>query len=697
MNANSQSNPSLSFAANEKIATIDFETRNVTNSKLLFQHGAWNYSRHPSTKILCLAYKLPANENVKYWYNHNGFKAGLGLKPMAMPQDLFDYIAAGGLVEAHNVFFERCIWEHCAIPALGWPIVPVAQWRCSMAKALTHALPKSLDEASKAMKVEEKKSESGKRLMILMTSSYAYDTPSNIKKLIAYCIQDVKTEMALSEVLAPMPEKETEIWFEDFDMNWRGVTIDMKLVDKAIKHIAYYNEEINNRLYHLLGIPRTTMRARIREWFANTGCPIDNTQKEYLQTLQANPPESWGSKHKEAIQLMLSNNLSSTAKFKKIVQFVDRSDDKIRANFIYHGGHTGRYTSVGVQLHNFIRDTIKNMEEIIAYAKSDTSKQFVLRTKSIGGGASVLARCLRGTIIPSTPGMELIVSDYAAIEARVLFWLAGELEALQILADGNDIYCALAERIFRRTITKKDTMERQLGKQAILGLGYGMGWHTFLLTLRKYGIFLSKELCKDILGDQYNDYYMFIVKDGMKYGLDRADVPEGALCKFVVDVYRATYTNVTEYWKKLERDAIYAKGSYRFEKPFLKHRLVSGKDIMYPYPKRLKTLTPWGTEQYEFTAAMVHGSSMYRVGFYGGKHAENVVQATAREVLCEAILAIRPSLKYSMILHAHDENVAEAFNPDINEFNKLMLPKVDWLEGCPLAVETHICERWQKF
>ena len=226
-------------------------------------------------------------------------------------------------------------------------------------------------------------------------------------------------------------------------------------------------------------------------------------------------------------------------------------------------------------------------------------------------------------------------------------------------------------------------MERQLGKQAILGLGYGMGWHTFLLTLRKYGIFIEAQVCKDILGDQYNDYYMAIVKDGQNYNLDPDNRPEAALCKFVVDIYRATYTMVTGFWKALERDAIYAKGNFRYEKPFLKYRMPSGKDLVYPYPKRNRTYTPWGTETFEFTAVLTHGSYFNRVGFYGGKIAENVVQGVAREILVRAIINVRRHVNYTMVHHAHDEIVAESWNPSIEEFDKLMLNVGPEFEGCP--------------
>ena len=679
----------------QQIATIDFETRNTADSKLLKQRGAWNYSRHPATKILCLAYKLPNNPNIRYWYNAPAFKANIAEN--AIPEDLFEYINNGGLIEAHNVFFERCIWEHCAVPALGWPAIHKEQWRDSMAKCLSHSLPKALDTAAKALKLSEEKDEAGYNLMLSMTSSYAYDNKQNIAKLIKYCIQDVRTEIALSEALPDLSDFELKVWQEDFEMNWRGVSVDMLLADRALDHIAYFTEQVNKDLYNITGIHKTTQRARIKEWFSNTGFALANTQKEYLQILQVDPSPKMSDSHKKVISLMLMNNLSSLAKYKKVAAHVDRQDNRIRSNTIYHGGHTGRYTAVGVQLHNFPRDTVKNIDVVAEAAKTDYSEKFARRALTLGGAGPVLSKTLRGILIPSSSDKKLIVSDYAAIEARVLFWLAKQTDAVKTLAKGEDIYCELASRIFQRTITKDDKMERQLGKQAILGLGYGMGWHTFLLTLRKYGIFIDASICKSILKEEYNDYYMQIVEKGKDYQLVPENRPEGALCKYIVDIYRGTYTNVVEYWQNLEQEFNYLQGNTRYEKPFLYYKLPSGKELVYPYPKRNRTTTPWGEQRFEFSAALTHGSHFNRVGFYGGKLAENITQATAREVLVRAILNIANSDKYINVHHAHDEIIAEAISPDIEEFNKLMLDVGPEFNGCPLDVETHIANRWQKF
>ena len=679
----------------QQIATIDFETRNVADSKLLKQKGAWNYSRHPATKILCLAYKLPDNLSIRYWYNASAFKANIAEN--TIPKDLFEYIANGGLIEAHNVFFERCIWEHCAIPALGWPAIHKEQWRDSMAKCLSHSLPKSLDGAARALNLTEEKDEAGFNLMLQMTSSYAYDTNNNIGRLIKYCMQDVRTEMALSEALPDLSDFELKVWQEDFEMNWRGVPTDMQLVDNALDHIAYFTDQTNKELYNLTGIHKTTQRARIKEWFKNTGFALENTQKEYLQILQADLHLKLSAKQRKVIDLMLMNNLSSLAKYKKVVNHIDRADNRLRSNTIYHGGHTGRYTAVGVQLHNFPRDTVKDIDLVVNAAKTDDSTKFAKRAASIGGAGPALSKTLRGILIPSSPDKKLIVSDYAAIEARVLFWLAKQTDAVKTLAKGEDIYCELASRIFQRTITKEDKMERQLGKQAILGLGYGMGWHTFLLTLRKYGIFIDQETCKNIMKHEYNEYYLEIIEKGKDYNLTPANRPEGALCKYIVDIYRSTYDNVVHYWKNLEQEFNYLRGKTRYKKPFLYYKLPSGKELVYPFPKRNRTFTPWGEERYEFSAALVHGSHFNRSGFYGGKLAENITQATAREVLVRAILNIANSTKYTNLHHAHDEIIAEAVSPDIEEFDKLMLDVGPEFDGCPLDVETHIANRWQKF
>ena len=129
----------------------------------------------------------------------------------------------------------------------------------------------------------------------------------------------------------------------------------------------------------------------------------------------------------------------------------------------------------------------------------------------------------------------------------------------------------------------------------------------------------------------------------------------------------------------------------------MSYTLVSGKKIYYPYPSRMDTQTPWGEPTKQFTCYLPHGGKFSKQYFYGGKTTENIVQATAREFLCEALLNIANSAKYTTILHKHDEIGAEAVDPIIKEFDELMLSMPEWGQGCPLAVETHIANRWQKF
>ena len=674
------------------VATIDFETRLVGAGNYLQAAGAYNYSMHKNAVILCLAYKLPDSEKTKFWYNASGFR--YNLKPMANPTDLFEYIADGGLVEAHNSYFERCIWTNIAMARMGWPSLPFLQLRCSQAKASMHSIPASLEDAAIAMKTQQRKSSEGHKLMLLMTASYNYDNLVNIKKLISYCIQDVNTEHDLSSSLNPMPEKEIRIWQEDQRMNWEGITVDIKMVEAAINHIEYYTDNINFQLEELIGVPRTTMRQRIKEWFVDTGAPILNTTADYIRDLLAAPPSSFTPVHTKVLRLMQTNNLTSIKKYSKILKFIC-ADKRIRSNYGYHGGHTGRFISYGIQLHNFPREPVKNMEKTCEYIIKDSPQDFMRRTEGHGGVAKILSKALRGVIIPSSEAFKLIISDYSAIEARVLFWLAGALEALEILASGEDIYCALASRIYRTNITKANPTERQMGKQSILGLGYGMGAITFLATLRKYAISFTPMECKEIIGSQFAIYYETVVKRFADQPVE--DRPELALCQYVVDIYRSTYPEVTEYWKTLESAALRATAPFKYEKPFMACVLPSGKSVYYPYPSRMDTVTPWGDPTKEFTCFLPHGGKFSKQYFYGGKLVENYVQATAREFLCEAMLNIADSQKYELLLHKHDELVSEAEEPSIIEYDKMMLDMPEWASGCPLAVETHISNRWQKF
>ena len=675
----------------EEVARIDFETRLVGEGNYLRSAGAFNYSLHPNCLILCLAYRLPG-QTTKFWYNSSAFR--YKLKPMDIPKDLFDYIEAGGLVEAHNIFFERCIWTNIAIPKLGWPELPVSQMRCSQAKAAMHSIPADLENASKVMNADERKNEDGKKLMLLMTASYQFDNLDNIKKLIAYCIQDVNTECSFGDMLEDLNPTELKVWQEDQRLNWDGVSIDMPMVNKAIKHIEYYTNYINSQLEQLINVPRTTMRARIKDWFALSGNAIDNTTADYIRDLLANPPSGFGPIHIKVLELMQTNNLTSIKKYSKIVNFIC-SDGKIRSNFGYHGGHTGRFTSYGVQLHNFPRETVKNIDTVAELIVKESPARFVQLTEGHGGAAKILSKALRGVVVPSTRDHKLIISDYAAIEARVLFWLAKASEALEVLASGEDIYCALASRIYRTTITKANPTERQMGKQSILGLGYGMGAITFLATLRKYAISFTKQECQEIVGRDFVHYYQTVIERFKDQPIE--DRPELALCQFVVDIYRNTYPEVVDYWKSLESQALRAQGVFRYKKPFMRSVLPSGRVMFYPYPSRMDTLTPWGTPTKEFTCYLPHSGKFSKQYFYGGKLTENRVQAVARDLLCEAMLNIAETEKYTTLLHKHDELVCEAIDPNVNEFDKLMLAMPDWAKGCPLAVETHISNRWQKF
>jgi DNA polymerase len=313
---------------------------------------------------------------------------------------------------------------------------------------------------------------------------------------------------------------------------------------------------------------------------------------------------------------------------------------------------------------------------------------------------ALLSSCLRGALIPDE-GMQFYVADYSAIEARVVLWLADAQVALEVFRRGGDIYCDMAEGIYGRPITKKDKAERQFGKVTILGLGYGMGFLTFLLTLRSYGIKFTEESVRTIMGDQYQKYHDWVrerlwptpppeeeatvkrIKSwktaNRQAASDRRRLEEArevpgniihelALCKFTVDKYRSRYPEVKDLWGLQEKAAcravIKAKEEYwkayeEFRDPnvvevqcgkvtwfvedaYLYCRLPSGRCLVYNQPEVKYQPTPWGDKRSELRFMGVHKKTKKwaRMATYGGSIVENIDQATARDMMAASLAKV---------------------------------------------------------
>lgn len=673
-----------------KPATIDFETRSACN---LRQQGAWKYSLDPSTQILCLAYRLPdwPLADIEVW--HPAFPA----IPIAERIDsqlpaLLQWIEDGHPLEAHNVWFEYCIWTNILVPRYGAPLPALTQWRCSAAKAATQALPRGLDDAVAALHLSDRKDATGHKVMLKMSKPRRsrkaereqwasngvkppkylwWETRGLFDQLVAYCQQDVRVEHALSETIPDISPQELRVFHLDLQTNALGFQLDATAVRTALDLIRRETNILNKELYILTDhqVKRATQRTQMLQWFQGQGLDLDNTQKETLDNLLAYVPKDMQDTPAiRGVQIVRTLGRSSTAKYQAMKNWMTR-DGRVRGGLLYHGATTGRWAGKGVQPHNFPKGSQKvDMEALWTTLKGRLRKTI---TQDYRGVMEALSNGLRGAIT-ATKGSQLYVADYASIEARVLLWLVDDQNALKMFQDGRDIYCEMATDIYHRHITKKDTLERSMGKIAILGLGYQMGASRFRDTCATFHIEITDDFAEQ-----------------------------------VVQAYRLRFIKVKECWQNQEAAAIdaveqydIARGepvaygndlvSWVYEPPFLYCNLPSGRRLAYPYPEIHQKITPWGEERSSLTFMGVDGYShkWRRQTTYGGMLVENIVQAIARDILAEAMLRLQET-QYQMVLTVHDELIAEAplTYGSVSHFEQIVSECPPWAEGCPIVAE----------
>ena len=609
------------------MATIDFETRSTVDLKVV---GSWIYSKHPTTEAMCMAYHLPGDgDEVGLWFRTD---LSNGIPESELPTELFAFILAGGLVEAHNSFFERMIWRHVMVLRHGWPEMPHLQWRCSASRTSAASLPRDLANACIAMGLDVKKDGEGRKLMLKMCKprkprkaetedwKALSDDPmppiwnesyEEQKRQGEYCQQDVRAEKALSDAIPELPPKELLLWQFDQKMNERGARFDLDMARSALKIAVQNKHRLNAELFEVTGILKATQRAQVKDWLAkHEGMELPDTTAVTLDKFLEREEEFSG-RAMRILNIVKQVNRTSVRKYQTALDKCDPEDWRARDLLMFCGAGTGRWSAKGIQVQNFPRGLSKNdvffdskAGRWIVYFNMDTAAEDIklgdeawIEAMYEKGTIEGLSTALRGLVIPEE-GHDLISADYSAIEARCVLWEAGDEDALEVFRSGGDIYCDMGEGIYGYPVNKKDHPdERQFGKQAILGLGYGMGFITFLITCKRYKIAFSVPQVKNILKHHYTEYmdwvteYLFPVmdpenKDPSPEDLKRlsnkkrqasknrrrltdadqdpaALLHELALMKYTVDVYRKRYKPVKQMWADQEAAAIKATGQWQ--------------------------------------------------------------------------------------------------------------------------------------
>jgi len=631
---------------------VDFESRSQAD---IWVTGAYRYAEHPSTEILCLA-----------WAVDDGPVTGAlrGKELLTAIPTINKLITEGAEFHAHNAFFERCIWKFCLTPKYGALPIPIRQWRCTAAKVGAHALPRRLEHAALALGVTHQKDMEGSRLMRVLSATKGAIDQAKLDRLLVYCKRDVETERDIDRRLPDLCPSEQQVWFMDQYINDTGVMIDIDAVQKAVKVIETDTKTLNEELYNLTGgqINAGTQSVAIKKFLEKKGLSLPDLTKGTIKKALVEA----GGDNLRILQLRQQLSLTSNAKYSALIDAVS-PDGRVRDLLVYHGASTGRWSGKLVQIQNLVKATISPESIGAAIATLKASPDGF---SSIYDTLPVLSSCIRGMFIPS-PGNKMFITDFAAIEARVVMWLAGEKVGLRLFTASDcdallpDIYVHMARSIYNKTtLTKKDKKARQLGKQTVLGCGFGMGVKKFIETCAKYEVEVTPSLA------------------------ERA-----------VYQYRKVFAKVPTFWYAMEETA---KQTVLSGKPhtcgyitwymdgeFLRMKLPSSRTIVYHRPKV--------TAEGKLTFLAVNSvTRKYEVEeIWGGKLVENATQAVARDIMVEAMFGLLKS-GYRILFTVHDELVTENFEGDVKEVTDIVRTVPAWATGCPINAECETTERYKK-
>jgi DNA polymerase len=502
----------------------------------------------------------------------------------------------------------------------------------------------------------------------------------------AYCDATIEAERAFLKAILPLllvTPSERQVWLLDQRMNERGITIDLELVRRAQSIVEEAKAKLDAELSLVTEgtVTATTRVEKLRAWC----CEIQNLQ---LGTLNRGEIQKALSREldidprvRQALEIRLQASKTSTS---RLPSFLDRTgaDGRMRDNFVYHGASTGRWTAQGAGLQNLpAHCSFEDVPEAIEAIKAGWSADSL---SIVAPPLEIISACLRAMLM-AAQGYELIAADYNAVEARGLAWLVGASKMLDIFQRGECPYCHMASLIYRQPASNFDasSRERQLGKKAVLGLGYQMGWETFLASCEKEGIFIKPQEACDI-----------------------------------VRVYREANAEIPNLWHELEEAAIEAVRNEGKSVPcaqgrlalgklgsWLYMRLPSGRLLAYNSPELRMQDRPWNGP--DGKPVRKWGVSFYGVDgethkwcqqdAYGGLWVQNATQGLCRDLLANAMLKLEAS-GYPIVLSVHDEIVAEVpeGTGDIAEFRRIMCDLPGWATGLPLKAEGWRDRRYRK-
>ena len=642
------------------ILSIDIETYSDIDLK---KSGVYPYAESDSFQILLFAYAFDDGP-IRIVDLAQG-----EIIPYFVVESLFD---PADIKTAYNANFERtCLAKHFG------QTMPADQWQCTMVQALTLGLPMSLADVGKALKLpqDKQKSSTGTALIrffcvpqkrrkdvspylfddpyLASYRNYPQDSPTKWEEFKAYCIQDVETERTIRTALEKYPISQTEhqIWCLDQYINDLGVEVDIQLVQQAITCASKHQEQLEEEAIKLTGLDNPKSVAQVKQWLKDAeGIDVKSLNKESVPGLLKQAESDTVKRVLEIRQELAKTSI-------KKYEAMERSrckDNRIRGLFQFYGANrSGRWAGRLVQVQNLPQNHLEDLDLARELLKSGDHETFAMLFGNVPGTLSELLR----TALVAGEGNIFRVSDFSAIEARIIAWLAGEEWRMKVFRTHGKIYEASASQMFKvpiEQITKTNPL-RQKGKIAELALGYG-GAAGALIAM-----------------------------GALKQGLKEKEL------KPLVKAWRNANPSITQLWWDVEEAAMDAlqKGPVEFnrmrfecESGILFITLPSGRNLAYVRP-RIEQDPKFGKDMITYEG--YEQGKWGRLKTYGPKLVENIVQAIARDCLAAAMLRL-DKYGFKIVMHVHDEVVIEAPEGDecLEEINRIMGQSIPWAPGLPL-------------
>ena len=544
-----------------------------------------------------------------------------------------------------------------------------ASWRCSMVWAATLGLPLSLEGVGTVLGLQNQKMKEGKDLIRYFCMPdrqtgkrhLPSDAPDKWKTFKAYNKRDVEVELSIKERLKnyPVPDFLWDEYAIDQEINDRGVKVDLTLANAAVEMDRRSKDELITKMKAITNLENPNSVVQMKDWLAQNGMPTESLgKKQVAELIQTAPP-----KLRDALVLRSQLAKSSVKKY-QTMQNAACKDGRVRGMFQFYGANrTGRWAGRLVQMQNLPRNHLPDLDAARTLVKSGDFEAVKLLYDDV---PDTLSQLVRTAFIPRT-NHKFIVSDYSAIEARVIAWYAGQTDTLDAFREGKDLYCETASRMFGVPVVKHGINGelRQKGKIATLACGYGGS----VGALKAMG--------------------------ALEMGLSEEEL------KPIVDAWRSANPKIVKFWWDVDRailEAVRHKKvtkthglTFRCRSGMLFIMLPSGRALAYVKPKLGENRFGSLCVTYE---GITTGKKWDRIDSYGPKFVENIVQATARDILAYAMRTLRHC---SIVMHIHDEVVIEADRcMSLEAVCEQMSRTPPWAEGLPLKVDGYECKFYKK-